>query len=100
MSSPSSIRQERYDMIADWQQSGQTQKQYCQAQNIPYHVFHYWYKQYRNSQQPPLAALPGFSTVSLPAVSDSASAALVLPDGRRIVFYQPVSCDYLRTLIG
>jgi hypothetical protein len=100
MSSKASIRQERYNMIVDWQQSGQTQRLYCQTQNIPYHVFHYWYKQYRNSQQPPPAALPGFTAVNLPAVSDSASAALVLPDGRRIVFYQPVSSDYLRALIG
>jgi transposase-like protein len=100
MSSKSSIRQERYNMIADWQQSGQTQKQYCQTQNIPYHIFHYWYKQYRASQQPAPALLTGFTAVSLPADTSSASAALVLPDGRRIVFYQPVSSDYLRTLIG
>lgn len=87
-------------MIADWQQSGQTQKQYCQTQNIPYHIFHYWYKQYRASQQPAPAVVTGFTAVSLPADNSSASAALVLPDGRRIVFYQPVSSDYLRTLIG
>jgi hypothetical protein len=100
MSSKVTLRQERYTMIANWQQSGQTQKQYCQTQNIPYHVFHYWHKRYLASQQLPPAALPGFTTVSLPAASDSASAALVLPDGRRIVFYQPVSSDYLRALIG
>jgi hypothetical protein len=100
MSSKSSLRQQRYNLIADWQQSGQTQKQYCQTQNIPYHVFHYWYKQYRNSQQLPPAALPGFTTVSLPAVSNSPTVALVLPDGRQIIFYQPLSSDYLRALIG
>jgi hypothetical protein len=100
MSSKASIRQERYNMIVNWQQSGQTQRLYCQTQNIPYHVFHYWYKQYRNSQQSAPAALPGFTTFNLPAFSDSACAALVLPDGRRIIFYQPVSSDYLRALIG
>jgi hypothetical protein len=101
MSSKSSIRQERYNMIADWQQSGQTQKLYCQMQNIPYHVFHYWYKQYRNRQQQSSPALlTGFTAVNLPADGGSASAALVLPDGRHIVFYQPVSSDYLRALIG
>jgi hypothetical protein len=88
MSSKSSLRQERYNLIANWQQSGQTQKQYCQTQNIPYHVFHYWYKQYRTSQQLP------------PAVSNSPTVALVLPDGRQIIFYQPLSSDYLRALIG
>jgi hypothetical protein len=100
MSSQSSIRQGRYNMITDWQQSGQTQKQYCEAQNIPYHVFHYWYKQYRAGQQSSPALLTGFTAVSLPADGGSASAALVLPDGRRIIFYQPVSSDYLRALIG
>jgi hypothetical protein len=100
MSSKSSIRQERYNMIVDWQQSGQTQTLYCQTQKIPYHVFHYWYKLYRSNQQPQPAALPGFTALSLPAASDSASAVLVLPDGRHIIFYQPVSSEYLRALIG
>ncbi|MGL6294794.1 MAG: IS66 family insertion sequence element accessory protein TnpA [Plesiomonas sp.] len=87
-------------MIADWQQSGQTQKQYCQRQNIPYHVFHYWHKQYRSSQQFQPATIPGFTAVSLPSAAGSASAALILPDGRQIIFYQPVSSDYLRSLIS
>jgi hypothetical protein len=100
MSTISSIRQERYNMIADWQQSGQTQKQYCEAKNIPYHVFHYWYKQYRNNEEPPPAAPAGFTAVRLPADTSSANAALVLPDGRCLVFYQPVSSDYLRALIS
>lgn len=100
MSSKVTLRQERYTMIANWQQSGQTQKLYCQTQNIPYHVFHYWYKQYRAGQRPTAALLPGFTAVSLPADSGRASAALVLPDGRRIIFYQPVSSEYLRALIG
>lgn len=35
------------DMITRWQQSGLNQKEFCAANNIAYHVFHYWYKMYK-----------------------------------------------------
>ena len=41
-------RQQKLAMIAGWQQSGLSQKQYCLEQNIPYHVFYYWYRQSRD----------------------------------------------------
>lgn len=43
-------RAELLQMIARWQQSGLTQKAFCITNNIAYHVFHYWYRVYRSSQ--------------------------------------------------
>lgn len=44
-------RAENLEMIKDWQQSGTTQKAFCIANNIAYHVFHYWYGVYRSEQK-------------------------------------------------
>ena len=45
-------------MISMWQQSGLTQKAFCATNNIPYHVFHYWYRVYRSNQNPNSSFLP------------------------------------------
>lgn len=34
-------------MITDWQASGLKQRDYCVANKVAYHVFHYWYGVYR-----------------------------------------------------
>ena len=44
-------RAENLEMIKAWQQSGTTQKAFCIANNIAYHVFHYWYGVYRAEQK-------------------------------------------------
>ncbi len=41
-------REKKLEMISRWQQSGLTQKAFCSANNIPYHIFHYWYGVYRS----------------------------------------------------
>src|SRR3954451_1770550 len=86
-------------MIVTWKQSGLSQKAYCQHNNIRYYVFHYWYKRYRDQQGPvedgtfvPLNVKPSASQVSNSAIE------MLLPDGKRILFHQPVSADYLKAL--
>ena len=34
-------------MIENWQSSGLKQREYCAANKVAYHVFHYWYGVYR-----------------------------------------------------
>jgi hypothetical protein len=45
-------------MIADWQTSGLKQKDYCKANKIAYHVFHYWYGVYRANKTDSGSFLP------------------------------------------
>ena len=45
-------------MIQQWQTSGLTQREFCIANNIVYHVFHYWYGVYRSKQQTDGTILP------------------------------------------
>ena len=96
MQSKEQTREQMFSMIADWQHSGRSQKKYCIEHNIAYHVFHYWYKRYRNQQSPCTAS---FIPVNIETLN-AGSLELYLPDGKRIVFHQPVSSDYLKTLIA
>ena len=43
-------RAQKLEMITQWQQSGLTQRAFCAANNIAYHVFHYYYGVYRSKQ--------------------------------------------------
>src|SRR4051812_39300409 len=100
-------QQQMFSMIACWQQSGLTQKAYCEQHSILYHVFHYWYKKYRDAQpsdkQADFIALhlqQPSAAHSYPAPATGAHMELLLPDGRRLLFHQPVSADYLKVLIS
>ena len=96
MESKQQIREHHFAMIASWQQSGQSQKQFCLQNNIAYHVFHYWYKVYRSEQ-----VVAGGSFVAVKIVPQlQANVELHFTDGRRIVFHQPVSADFLKALIA
>src|SRR5665213_786413 len=41
------VREQMFKLIEQWQQSSLTQNVFCAQQSIRYHVFHYWYKRYR-----------------------------------------------------
>jgi len=91
------VREQMFSMIADWQQSGLSQKAFCAQQEIRYHVFHYWYKVYRTSHALPEASFVKLRVTPSPGLS---SAELICTDGKRLVFHQPVSADYLKELIS
>jgi hypothetical protein len=94
-------QEDMFKMIGSWKQSGLSQKAYCEQNNIRYHVFHYWYKRFRDEQDAiddatfvPLNVKPSTFPVSNSAIE------ILLPDGKRILFHQPVSPDYLKALIS
>jgi hypothetical protein len=96
MESKELLRQRHFAMITSWQQSGQNQKQYCIQNNIAYHVFHYWYKVYRQAQSDGSGKFVTLSITPQP----QANVEIQLTDGKRIIFHQPVSADYLKVLIA
>jgi hypothetical protein len=96
MESRQQIREHYFSVITSWHQSGQNQKQFCLQNNIAYHVFHYWYKIYRNQ-----ASVNNGSFVAVNiAVEHQSTVELHLANGRRLVFHQPVSADFLKALIA
>ena len=94
------VQQQMFSMINEWQQSSLTQKAFCEQQSIRYHVFHYWYKRYRDGQATDKE--PGFISLGVKPSSDSSAphTELLLPDGKRLLFHQPVSSDYLKAMIS
>lgn len=96
MESREQVRDRQFAMIASWQQSGQSQKQFCLQNNISYHVFHYWYKVYRN---PGSASIGSFVGLNIEPQLQ-ANVEVHLTDGKRIAFHQPVSVDFLKALIA
>ena len=91
------VREQMFSMISNWQQSRLSQKAFCIQNDIPYHVFHYWYKVYRNANATPISSFVQLQVSSIPG---SSVAELICTDGKRLVFHQPVSADYLKALIS
>jgi hypothetical protein len=97
MQSKDEVQQQMFDYIDQWQQSGLTQKAFCQQVNLSYHIFHYWYKRYRIADRKPASS---FIRLGVSSASIASHTELVLPDGKRLLFHQPVSIDYLKALIS
>lgn len=91
------VGEQMFNMIVSWQQSGLTQKSFCKQHDIVYHVFHYWYRRFRLFHTP--SKPEGFIAIKIDA-PDICAAELILPDGRRLVFHQPVSSDFLKALVS
>lgn len=96
MKSKDDVQQRMFNYIDQWQQSDLTQKAFCHQVNLRYHIFHYWYKRYRKSSEP----ASSFIKLNVSASSTVSHAELILADGKRLLFHQPVSADYLKALIS
>src|SRR3954469_7297785 len=99
------VKEQMYAHIEQWKQSGLSQKVYCEQQAVKYHVFHYWYKLYRNqhqqaAQEPQPKPSASFLPLTLVNPSSVAVIELQLSGGHRLVFYQMVDAEYLKALIS
>lgn len=100
MTTKSEKREAMFSMVESWMGSGQGQQDFCKTQGLAYSVFHYWHKKYREGQATrpaPSAFVPvriqrGLSTTPV--------TELILPDGRRLSFYQAVEVSFLRALLS
>lgn len=97
MQNKDEVQQQMFSYIDQWRQSGLTQKAFCQQVKLSYHIFHYWYKRYRTADSKPASS---FIKLGICATSAMSHAELLLPDGRRLLFHQPVGVDYLKALIS
>src|SRR4051794_14952721 len=99
------VKEQMYAHIDEWKQSGLSQKVYCEQRGVKYHVFHYWYKLYRDQYQqaapePKLKSPATFIPLTLSASPATAFVELYLPGGHHLVFHQMISADYLKALIS
>jgi hypothetical protein len=94
-------QQKMFEGIVRWQQSGLSQITWCKKNNIPYSVFHYWYRRFRNQQiSKKQRKSDGFVQL---LVQDPASVnpwcELVLGDGKKLLFHQHVPVEFIRNLL-
>jgi hypothetical protein len=92
-------RQQKLAMIEDWQQSGLSQKQYCLQHHIAYHVFHYWYRRSKLQTADNNSEPAAFVKLTSSAINTGVHTELLMPDGKRLIFYQPVSAGFLKALV-
>jgi hypothetical protein len=100
MQSHQEVQQQKFGQIEQWQQSGLTQRAFCLQNSISYHVFHYWYKRYRDARPETDKRASSFIKLKVSPADMYAHAELILPDGKRLLFHHPVSSDYLKAIIS
>jgi hypothetical protein len=98
-------KQEMFLMIEGWKRSGLSQMEYCKEQGIRYHVFHYWYKVYRDEQQATVNPPSSFVQLQVETEFDTTppitatNVELVLPNGKRLLFHGSVEASFLCSLL-
>lgn len=102
MAMEKSVRERMFEAISLWQQSGLTKKAWCEKNDVTCSTFHYWYKRYRLEESEASTGRrkeSGFVRLMVDPSPVSAWCELILRDGKKLVFLQPVSAEYMRTLI-
>ena len=97
MQNKEEVRQQMFAMIMQWRQSGLSQKAWCQQSGIAYHVFHYWYKRYRDTKI--TSQTSSFTELKVQPAAFG-FMELLFSDGKRLLFHQPVNSDFIKALIS
>ena len=96
MPSNQETQQQMFNLIQQWEKSDLSQKAFCKQSDLPYHVFHYWYKRYRLKENKKPSS---FIKLKISPVIAS-QVEIIMPDGKRLLFHQPISSGYLKAIIS
>lgn len=89
-----------FSLIEIWKGSGQSQLAFCKEKDIAYHRFHYYFKKYNERDQMPSDG-SSFSQVKVGASNfATGSIEVQYPNGRKVIFHQPVEVSFLRNLLA
>ena len=97
--------QEKLDLITEWEQSGLPIKTFCQQHDFSDSLFHTWLNKFRRNKkaakkQKGFIPLQVTSSPFPQEKSSSLFAEIVISNGNRIKLYQPVTVNFLQTLIS
>lgn len=99
MQASKDVRDSMFMSIREWQSSGKTQKAFCEERDIRYHVFHYWYKVFKDSKEEHVCTAAHFVQLKVPSVSSDVFAEITYCTGNKVILHQPVSSAYLKALL-
>ena len=101
MRAPSEHRNAMFLLIENWQQSGLSQRAFCEQQQIAPHQFYYWYKCYRSqSHVSVVQGAKGFVEIHSQLAQPEAAIEVLLLCGHRIFFHQPVAAAFIKAIIS
>jgi hypothetical protein len=88
-----------FSLIEVWKNGDQTQQDFCKEKELDYQQFQYWLRRYKQTVEPNSSQSP-FTQVKVRTQPVSTGALeLVFPDGRKLIFHQPVDAAFVRSLI-
>lgn len=89
-----------FSLIEVWKKGDQSQQEFCKQKGLDYNQFHYWLKRYKEVNGIVSEQKSSFERVKLAVEPAKAFAMeLIFPDGKRIVFHQPVDPSFVRSLL-
>jgi len=100
MRSNPEVRQQMFEMIEQWKQSGLPQNAFCEQQSVRFHKFYYWYKCYRRQHATMDNKSECFVKLKIEKPPVASSVEIHFPGGVRVVFHEPVSSNYLKSLMS
>lgn len=93
-------QQKMFAFMIQWQESGLSKKAWCEQHKFRYSSFHYWYKRFLGQSSKGEVKHNGFVQV---VVKDhpvgKVWCELLLEDGKRVIFHQPISVNDIRSLL-
>lgn len=102
MASDLTKQQLMFSLIEIWKQGEKSQQEFCREKELDYHQFQYWFRKHRALYSEMKTDSKFFKQIKLeaPAKLNTSAVELVFPDGRRLIFNQPVEAAFLRSLLS
>lgn len=90
-----------FSLIEVWKKGDQSQQEFCKQKDLDYNQFHYWLRRYKEFNGIVSEQKSSFERIKLAVEPSKAFAMeLIFPDGKRIVFHQPVDPSFVRSLLN
>ncbi len=80
------IKAAMFNNVDQWKQSGLAQNNFCEQCQIRYHIFHYWYKQYKKKNGTNINGVSAFVPLNInPSSITDPFAEIIFADGKRLL---------------
>lgn len=87
-----------FSLIEIWKKGEQSQQDFCKEKDLDYNQFQYWLRRYKQLNSPG-ESISGFTQIKVKSPVSNGSMELVFPDGRKLIFHQPVDAAFVRSLL-